>query len=284
MYCCHVNVVGYVFDAEKGKAVMKKVSEVSRLAGVSRRTLQYYDNEGVIKVKRTKNNYRMYDQMALRKLWELMMYKEMGWDLKCIKQILRMTEDKRDKWMYLKIRKNRNEILKLQQQNEFIMWIAENGMPPMPEESNDKTYLEQISLLKNRVSSRRNENYNYISDIDQLRKRLDEAYQQLQLGQLRYAIYDTEQVMKEAMKMLIKWGNGEEWDEDNLMTNIKICERRKEFGMESGMIQKLNKVRCICEYAKEIFEADKLLDYDKVRFAIMQTKDLLNYIEKKITV
>ena len=184
--------------------------------------------------------------------------------------------------MYLKIRKNRNEILKLQQQNEFIMWIAENGIPPMPEENNDKTYLEQISLLKNRVSSRRNENY--ISDINQLRKRLDEAYQQLQLGQLRYAIYDTEQVMKKAMKMLIEWGNGEEWDEDNLMTNIKICERRKEFGMASGMIQKLNKVRCICEYAKEIFEADKLLDYDKVRFAIMQTKDLLNYIEKKIAV
>lgn len=72
MYCCHVNVVGYVFNAEKGKAVMKKVNEVSRLAGVSRRTLQYYDDEGVIKVKRTKNNYRMYDQMALRKLWELM--------------------------------------------------------------------------------------------------------------------------------------------------------------------------------------------------------------------
>ena len=53
--------------------------------------------------------------------------------------------------------------------------------------------------------------------------------------------------------------------------------------MESGMIQKLNKVRCICEYAKEIFEADKLLDYDKVRFAIMQTKDLLNYISWEMT-
>lgn len=206
MYCCHVNVVGYVFDAEKGKAVMKKVNEVSRLAGVSRRTLQYYDDEGVIKVKRTKNNYRMYDQMALRKLWEFMIYKEMGWDLKCIKQILRMTEDKRDKCMYLKIRKNRNEILKLQQQNEFIMWIVENGMPSMPEESNDKTYLKQISLLKNSVSSR--SNGNYINNIAQLRKRLDEAYQQLQLGQFRYAIYDTEQVMKEAMKMLIKWENG----------------------------------------------------------------------------
>lgn len=206
MYCCHVNVIEYVFDAEKGKAVMKKVNEVSRLAGVSRRTLQYYDDEGVIKVKRTKNNYRMYDQMALRKLWEFMIYKEMGWDLKCIKQILRMTEDKRDKCMYLKIRKNRNEILKLQQQNEFIMWIVENGMPSMPEESNDKTYLKQISLLKNSVSSR--SNGNYINNIAQLRKRLDEAYQQLQLGQFRYAIYDTEQVMKEAMKMLIKWENG----------------------------------------------------------------------------
>ncbi len=38
----------------KVKAVMKKVNEVSRLAGVSKRTLQFYDDEGLLPAQRSK--------------------------------------------------------------------------------------------------------------------------------------------------------------------------------------------------------------------------------------
>ena len=41
---------------------MKKTNEVSKLAGVSRRTLQYYDDEGILVVKRSQNNHRLYDE------------------------------------------------------------------------------------------------------------------------------------------------------------------------------------------------------------------------------
>ena len=41
--------------------VFKKIEEVSKLSGVSKRTLQYYDDEGILPVKRSKNNYRLYD-------------------------------------------------------------------------------------------------------------------------------------------------------------------------------------------------------------------------------
>ena len=44
---------------------MKKVNEVSRLAGVSKRTLQFYDDEGLLPAQRSKDNYRLYDDAAL---------------------------------------------------------------------------------------------------------------------------------------------------------------------------------------------------------------------------
>ena len=43
---------------------MKKTNEVSKLVGVSRRTLQYYDNEGLLDVKRSKNNYRFSERFV----------------------------------------------------------------------------------------------------------------------------------------------------------------------------------------------------------------------------
>ena len=44
---------------------MKRIEEVCRLSGVSRRTLQYYDNEGILSVKRSEENYRLYDETAI---------------------------------------------------------------------------------------------------------------------------------------------------------------------------------------------------------------------------
>ena len=73
-------MIGYALYAEKGKAVVKKTSEISRIAGISKRTLQFYDDEGVVKAERSGSNYRLYDERALGELWEVMIYKEAGMD------------------------------------------------------------------------------------------------------------------------------------------------------------------------------------------------------------
>lgn len=52
--------------------MVRKVEEVSRLSGVSKRTLQYYDDEGILPAKRSKENYRLYDEVAMEKLWEIL--------------------------------------------------------------------------------------------------------------------------------------------------------------------------------------------------------------------
>ena len=71
---------------------MKRIEEVCRLSGVSRRTLQYYDNEGILSVKRSEENYRLYDETAMARLWEILWYKEMGFELKEINVIIKLPE------------------------------------------------------------------------------------------------------------------------------------------------------------------------------------------------
>lgn len=68
---------------------MKTVKEVSQLAGISIRTLRYYDEVGLLKPTRVSEaGYRLYDDKALERLQEIMFFKEMEIPLEQIKQIV----------------------------------------------------------------------------------------------------------------------------------------------------------------------------------------------------
>ena len=68
---------------------MKSISQVAKLTGVSIRALQYYDEIGLLKPsKLTAAGYRMYDDDALQTLQQILFFKELGFPLKEIKQIL----------------------------------------------------------------------------------------------------------------------------------------------------------------------------------------------------
>lgn len=68
---------------------MKSVNEVSRLSGVSRRTLQYYDQIGLLPPSAVKESgYRQYNDECLRRLWSILFYKELGLPLSEIQFIL----------------------------------------------------------------------------------------------------------------------------------------------------------------------------------------------------
>lgn len=67
---------------------MKKIKEVSEMTGVSRRTLQFYDEIGLLPAERTENNYRVYDEEALGRLWRILIYREIGCKLSEIKELL----------------------------------------------------------------------------------------------------------------------------------------------------------------------------------------------------
>ncbi len=68
---------------------MMTVNEVSKLTGVSIRTLQYYDKIGLLQPSAyTESGYRLYDDAAMEKLQQILLYKELEFPLKEIKRIM----------------------------------------------------------------------------------------------------------------------------------------------------------------------------------------------------
>lgn len=68
---------------------MKTVSQVTKLTGVSARTLQYYDQIGLLKpTELTQTGYRLYDDESLQKLQHILFFKELGFTLREINQLI----------------------------------------------------------------------------------------------------------------------------------------------------------------------------------------------------
>ena len=71
---------------------MKTVAQVSRLTGVSVRTLHHYDAIGLLKPSRiTDAGYRLYDSKELERLQTILFFRELGLPLKQIREILDST-------------------------------------------------------------------------------------------------------------------------------------------------------------------------------------------------
>lgn len=92
---------------------MKSVKEVSELTGVSIRTLHHYDSIGLLSpAKVTKAGYRLYDEMSLERLHMILLFRELQFPLKEIKEIL----DSPD-FDYEAAMRQQIQLLELQQQH-----------------------------------------------------------------------------------------------------------------------------------------------------------------------
>lgn len=68
---------------------MRTVNEISKVTGVSVRTLHHYDAIGLLKpTKVTDAGYRLYDDTALGRLQSILLFRELQFPLKDIKAIL----------------------------------------------------------------------------------------------------------------------------------------------------------------------------------------------------
>lgn len=77
---------------------MMKISEMSKLTGVSIRTLQYYDKIGLLcPTEYTESGYRLYDDTALERLQQILLFRELEFPLKEIKRIINSPEFDRQK-------------------------------------------------------------------------------------------------------------------------------------------------------------------------------------------
>ncbi len=77
---------------------MRTVKEVSKLTGVSVRTLHYYDEIGLLQpTEITEAGYRLYDDTALERLQHIMLFRELEFPLKEIKRIVNCTDFDRNR-------------------------------------------------------------------------------------------------------------------------------------------------------------------------------------------
>jgi len=82
---------------------MKTVNEVSKLSGVSVRTLHHYDKIGILKPAQiTEAGYRLYDEKNLERLQSILIFRELKFSLKEIKDILDSSVYDRSKILAMK--------------------------------------------------------------------------------------------------------------------------------------------------------------------------------------
>lgn len=133
---------------------MKKINEVSRIAGVSKRTLQYYDDEGILSIERTSNNHRIYDQQTLEQIWQILIYKEMGFKLSEIKYLLNLSKEQKDEYINRQMKRIEDKILTKEVQLKFISLVQNGGFPMRPEEGCEKTYMMRIEEMRENIKKK----------------------------------------------------------------------------------------------------------------------------------
>ena len=101
---------------------MMKIHEVSKLTGVSVRALHHYDRIGLLPATEvTEKGYRLYDDAALERLQHILLFKELQFSLKEIRNILDSPDFDREKALTQQI-----ELLKLKKEHlDNLMALAQ---------------------------------------------------------------------------------------------------------------------------------------------------------------
>ena len=133
---------------------MKKIKELMELSGLSRRTLQYYDDTGLMENRRTAGNYRIYGDEDLQRIWKIILYKEMGFRLDEIRKLLNSDERDMSELLKTKAASIEQETAELQRMLAFIEKVIDYGLPDMNAEgfkADGVTLAEMAGRLSERL-------------------------------------------------------------------------------------------------------------------------------------
>lgn len=125
---------------------MMTVHEVSKIAGVSIRTLQYYDKIGLLHpTGYTDAGYRLYDDTDLERLQHILLFRELEFPLKDIRAILNSPDFDRSRALEQQI-----ELLKLKKEHldnliNFALGIKLLGVKYMDFTVFDRSKLDEYS-------------------------------------------------------------------------------------------------------------------------------------------
>lgn len=125
---------------------MRTVNEISKLTGVSVRTLHHYDAIGLLKpTKLTPAGYRLYDDTALSRLQIILMFRELQFPLKEIKAILDSPTFDLKEALAQQIKLLELQLKHTKELISFALEIQKNGVNNMNFNVFDKTEMEQYA-------------------------------------------------------------------------------------------------------------------------------------------
>lgn len=126
---------------------MMTVNEVSKVAGVSIRTLQYYDKIGLLHpAEYTDAGYRLYDDTVLEKLQQILLFRELQFSLKEIKRIIESPDFDKSKALEQQI-----ELLTLKKEHlenliNFARGIKKIGAKNMDFSAFDTSIIDEYTI------------------------------------------------------------------------------------------------------------------------------------------
>lgn len=125
---------------------MMTVKQVSKLTGVSVRTLQYYDSIGLLSPHhRTEAGYRMYDDTDLEKLQQILLFRELEFPLKDIIRIVSSTDFDRKKALEQQINLLELKMERLGNIIDLARKIKETGVKTMDLSVFDNTKIKEYA-------------------------------------------------------------------------------------------------------------------------------------------
>ena len=239
---------------------MRTISQVAELTGISPRTLQYYDEIGLLKPsKLTQSGYRLYDDEALQKLQQILFFKELGFKLKEIKEILQKPDFDR-----IKAFKKQKELLLLKRNrtDRLIQLLSrlEKGEQCMSFKEFDLSdYINALEDFKNNSTDTVIKHWGSIENFDMFIQKIkdDEA----EVAKLAIKQFGSVEKYTEAMKY-----NLEHFSE---IMDTKLSEEAKEIAKQSDIL-----------YGKLTADLSENVSSPKVQAIV---HELLQFIRKNST-
>lgn len=198
------------------------IQELAHLAGISTRTLRYYDQIGLLSpVRDTVSNYRIYTEAEVDVLQQILFYKEMGLELSAIEKILKDPN-------FDRIDALTEHLSQLMETEQNIRLLIQNVKKTIRKEKGetDMTDKEKFIGLKNKLVQENEEKYGTEIRGKYGDKNVEESNQKMMnLTQEEYdAMKDLDLQIKEELEKAVTEGAAPDGD-----AGIEIAELHKKW-------------------------------------------------------
>jgi DNA-binding transcriptional MerR regulator len=148
-----------IVGTERQVEAMIRVGEMARRAGVSPRTIKYYEERGLIQPSRSQSDYRLYGQADVERLERICQLRGFGLSIATIEEVLRHPAQRDgDGTQRLSLSATEMVYQSLSEQRDALLTRIEQGRRELAEVETVARELENdLGYLRGRLEARRAE-------------------------------------------------------------------------------------------------------------------------------